>query len=278
MLIFLIMAIMGFFMVILGSSGILGVMGIMLSFIGGMVMLMPVMMMIGTIAKESLFPYFKKLKKDELLTDVMTMDGDTYTIIAKDRKEGVLYYMGKFLADKKGKTYRTPGGKRKTYVLAGIGMTRNPKVDSYFTHLKEDKNIPGYEEAIQKYLGPDRYKIFVQKFRTKQFLPDKFSIFSEIRWLLDIDSPADALKEHIVGETVCFKDALTYMVYAYDTNATENAIEREKLDIMMRQENYMKAKTQQAIGLAISFVIVIIGIGIALYMFQNVDFASFFGG
>jgi len=59
----IIIAIAGFMLVLVGSSGILGLYGVMPGFMGGLMMLMSTITMIGTVFKERLTPYFEPLKK-----------------------------------------------------------------------------------------------------------------------------------------------------------------------------------------------------------------------
>lgn len=276
----LILVLIGFILVLVGSTGVLGYFGILPGFFGGIMMLMSTMTLIGPIIKDGLTPYFTKLRDDEEISHYITRRGKTFPIIVTNRKEGVLYYKKHFFADTKGAELTTLSGKPASITLQRYGFTLDPIKTSYMSKLKLHKKLKSgdeYEDALRHYLGPEGYKIFVRRFRTKKPLPDKYDIQTELKWLLDFQKPADALEYNIAGEKVGWKDILGFMIYSYDTNATENAIEREKLDIMLRNKSY-NPEAVKAIGYAIAIVIVIIGIGIAFYMFQNINLGAIFGG
>jgi len=276
----IIIAIAGFMLVLVGSSGILGLYGVMPGFMGGLMMLMSTITMIGTVFKERLTPYFEPLKKNEEITWHITRRGRMFPLKVLSRKEGLLYWKKRFFADAKGAELTSPSGKPLSLSLQRYGYTLDPKRSGYFSKLKKDKKLKDgdeYDEALELYLGPDGYTSFKAKFRDKKPLPDKFDIEDEMRWLLDYEKPVDALEYNIAGEVINFRDALGFMKYSYDTSAVENSIEREKLDIMMRNDSYA-ADAAKYIGIAMAAVIVIIGIVILLFALQSIDLGSFFGG
>jgi len=274
-----VIAIVGFMLVLLGSSGILGLYGVLPGFMGGLMMLMSTITMIGTVLKERLTPYFEPLKKGEEITWHITRRGRMFPLKVLSRKEGLLYWKKRFFADAKGSELTSPSGRPLSISLQRYGYTLDPKRSGYFSKLKKDKKLKDgdeYDEALELYLGEEGYKSFKKKFREKKPLPDKFDIEEEMRWLLDYQQPADTLEYNVAGETINFRDALGFMKYSYDTSAVENSIEREKLDIMMRNDSY-GADAAKFIGIAISVVIVIVGIVILLFALQSVDLGSFFG-
>jgi len=276
----LIMALIGFMMVLLGSSGVLGIFGILPGFLGGTMMLMSTMTLIGPIIREHLVPHFKKLKDDEELSYHITRRGKIFPLIVTNRKEGILYWNKHFFADAKGGELSTPSGKPANLTLQRYGYTLDPKVLGYMSVLKREKKLRDgdeYDNALKHYLGLEGYISFVKKFREHKPLPDKYDIERELKWLLDYKKPVDTLEYNIAGEKIGFRSILGFMKYSYDTNATENAIEREKLDIMLRGQSY-SPEAAKAIGYAIAVVIVLIGVGVAVYMFQSIDIGSMFGG
>ncbi len=274
-----VIAMVGFMLVLLGSSGILGLYGVVPGFMGGLMMLMSTITMVGTIFKERLTPYFEPLRKNEEITWHITRRGRMFPLKVLSRKEGLLYWKKRFFADAKGSELTSPSGKPLSISLQRYGFTLNANFSGYFSKLKFDKKLKAgdeYDEALELYLGEDGYKSFKAKFRDKKPLPDKYDIEEEMRWLLDYEKPADVLEYNVAGETINFRDALGFMKYSYDTSATENSIEREKLDIMLRNASYVSPEAAKYIGIAISVVIVIVGIIILLYAMQNVDFGSMF--
>lgn len=276
----LMISVLGFLMVIFGSTGILGIFGIMPGFFGGIMMLMAFMMLVGPIMREGLLPYWAKLRDDEEITWHITRRGKFFPFIVKNRKEGLLYWNKHFFADAKGAMLTSLTGKAMSLSLQRYGYTLDPPTMSYFQKVKKDKKLKTgdeYEEALALYLGKDNYEAFKKKFRDKTDLPDKFDIQDELTWLLDYQKPADALEYNIAGEVMGWKDILGFMKYSYDTAAVENSIEREKLDILMRQSSYNQ-EGLKAINYAIAIVIVLIGLGVAFYIFQNIDIGSTLGG
>jgi hypothetical protein len=279
-LMIIILAMIGFMLVLLGSSGILGLYGVVPGFMGGLMMLMSVISMIGVIIKERLTPYFEPLRKDEEITWHITRRGRVFPLKVTSRKEGLLYWKKRFFADAKGAELTSPSGKPISISLQRYGFTLEPKMSGYFSKLKFSRKLKDedeYDEALELYLGPIGYATFKTKFREKKPLPDKFDIEDELKWLLDFQQPADSLEYNVAGETINFRDALGFMKYSYDTAATENSIEREKLDIMLRNASY-SPEAMKFIGIAIAVFIIIIGVVVALFALQSVDFGSFFGG
>lgn len=275
----IILAMIGFMLVLLGSSGILGLYGIIPGFMGGLMELMAIVTMIGTILKERLTPYFDPLKKDEEITWHITRRGRMFPLKVTSRKEGLLYWKKRFFADTKGSELISPSGKPLSISLQRYGYTLEPRMSGYFDKVKFSRKLKDedeYDEALEIYLGPDGYESFKKKFREKKPLPDKYDIEDELKWLLDYEKPADALEYNVAGETINFRDALGFMKYSYDTAATENSIEREKLDILLRSQSY-SPEAAKFIGIAIAIFIIIIGAVVALYALQNVDLGSFLG-
>jgi len=273
------MAIFGLIFIIFGSTGLLGIFGIFFGFIGGMLMFIPIFRDIGIITGEGLLPFWKAKKPGEKISFTITRNGKILFLPVVDKHEGVLYYNGKFFANDQGEPLQTRSGRDACLSISGLGITLSPKMMGYVGALRKNQNIPNYDEAIKKYLTPADYQTFLMKFRGKNNPKNRFEVEQEIDFLIKKE-PKDFLKEHIIGETFAFRDFLHYLRYAYNTLSVKNAIERERLDIMQRMDDY-SAKAKQAINYAIAFIIIMVGLGIAAYIFSGVDMGgmlNFFGG
>lgn len=275
----IIMSIFGLIMILFASSGLLGIYGIILGFIGGTLMLIPILKDISIIIGEGLTIFWKPKKIGEKISCTITRSGKLLFLPVEDKHEGLLYYKDKFFADDKGDQLQTASGRDACLILAGLGTTLNTRMTGYTNILKKEENINNYDDAVKKYLGPAKWQLFQQKYRGKQQPKDKYTVHKELDFLLD-EKPVDELKEKIAGETIAFRGFIQYLKYAYNTLAVENAIDRERIDIMDRMNDYSQ-KAKNAISYAIAFIIIMVGLGVAAYIFSGVDMGgmlNFFGG
>jgi len=275
----LMMSIFGFILILFGSTGLLGIIGIFLGFIGGFLMLIPILKDISIITGEGLTAFWQPKKPGKKISFTITKYGKLLFLPVEDKHEGLLYHNGKFFADNKGDQLQTQSGRDCVLSIAGLGVTLTTKMAGYTALLKKERKVDNYDDAVKKYLGPSKWSLFQQKFRGKNQPKDKYGVHNELDFLLD-EQPQDVLKEKIVGETITFRDFLNYLKYAYNTLAVENAIDRERIDMMDRLNDYSQ-KAKNAVQYAIAIIIVIIGIGIAAYIFSGVDMGgmlNFFGG
>lgn len=273
------LAVFGFILIIFGSTGILGIYGVLLGFFGGILMFVVIVKDIGVILNEGLLPFWRPKKKGEKISFTLTRTGKLVFIPVIDKYDGVLYYNGKFFANDVGDSVQTASGRDACLSLLGLGVTLSPKQMAYTAWLDEEKKCSSYDKTIEKALGDVKYKAFLSKFRGKHAPKDKFGVKAELDFLLS-ENLADELKTEIVGETYSFRHFIHYLKYAYNTLSIQNAIERERLDIMQRMDDY-SAKAKNAINYAIAFIIVMVGLGIAAYIFSGVDMGgmlNFFGG
>ncbi len=268
---------MGFFVSLIGLSGFLPFpIGLMVGFMGTMFMFMGFITLFSGILQKKLQIFFKKLKKNEEYSFDIDKRGKIFPIIIETKHEGVAFSRGMGWVEEKGQPLTTWFGEPAHISLRGLGVTYDPQMGGYFTALRKDKNIENYESALRKALGTDLYAKFCKYFREKpETQRDVYDVHNELKWLIQ-QKVEDKLAMEIAGEQLDVYDMFHFMIYAYDPHATENAIERER--IIARDEALAYAPAAKAMGYAMAIVIIIIGVVIALYAVQGIDFGSFFGG
>lgn len=260
-------------------------MGAMAGFLGGVICLIPTIQLILQAKQKGFLAFYWNLLeensiKKEKYCIVPNKFGRLRVIVAKMVSDGVIFIKRFGLIDDKGTEY-TFGNSPLSFVLPGLGFTKNIPSSQYHHLLKKDKGINDWDEAIKKYLRPEQYTTFCKTFRVNPE-PDEDDIQAELQWLKDVKDPADKLEVLICGETVCFDDDLTFMQYNYLPQMMKVFVDNEKLNAKQEGLGYRPADTgSKAMGYAKAIAVILIVVMVVIIALSSVDLSqlgSFFGG
>jgi hypothetical protein len=198
-------------------------------------------------------------------------------MVAKMVRDGVIFVKRWGPIDDKGTEYSF-GNSPLSFVIPHLAFTKNLVSSQYHHLLKKEEGVNDWDEAVKKYLGPERYKEFVSKFRQNDE-PDNDAIQAELQWLKDIKNPADALAISVVGETITFHDDIDFFKYNYLPEYMNVYVEQEKINVRREEQGYKDPSKAMAWGKAA--FIVILAICILVVILSSVDLTqlgSFLGG
>lgn len=244
----------------------------------GIIMFVPLMQMIGVAKNRRFLQLFFNLEeengiKKEKFIAFPDQFGRINILIAKIIHKGICFIKGLGVIDDKGTEYAF-GDAPVSFGEPYRGYTINAKSAAYHAKLHEDEGINTYDEMIQKYLGPELYKVFYNRFRVNNPEPDAEMIQKELDWLQST-IPKSKLEKTVFGETWGFKDDINFLKYNYHPQSMKNAIENEK--IIQKKIDLGYKDTDKAMSRAKAIVLVIIGIIIFLAVASSLDWSKIFG-
>lgn len=216
------------------------------------------------------------IKKEKYLM-VPNKFGKLQVMVAKMVKDGVIFVKRWGPIDDKGTEYSF-GNSPLSFVIPHLAFTKNLMSSQYHHLLKKEQGVNDWDEAVKKYLGPERYKEFCVKFR-KEDEPDSDAIQAELQWLKDVKDPVDPLSISVVGETMTFHDDIDFFKYNYLPEYMNVYVEQEKINVRREEQGYKDPGKAMAWGKAA--FIVILAVIIAIVVLSSVDLsqiAGFFGG
>jgi len=266
----------GFAFCFIGGFYFGGPYGSMTGFLAGMIMLMPLMQMIMVAKQKGFLPLYVELKNHEKFIHFPDNFGKLKTLIVNTKHEGVCHKKDIGFIEDKGTEFSW-GKDPVSFANPKLGITIDIKNSTYTELLEKNRNIEDYDNAIEKFLGPEKYKLFCATHR-KNPEPDIHDINKELEDLLS-QKPHDELNEKVFGETWGFRNFLRFLKYAYHPLAMDVAVSREKLWTRMEAEGY--AESQKAISWAKAAVMIIFAFMIFLIVMSTLDLSSLggmFGG
>lgn len=271
-----ILCIGGFVLSVVGGFFFGGAYGAMAGMGAGFLMFMPVMQMITIGKQKGFLPLYVGLKDNEKYVHFPDKFRKLKTIIANTRHEGVCYKKGIGFIDDKGTEFSW-GGDPASFGIPKLGMTAEIKNASFTELLEKNRDIKDYDEAIRKYLGDEKYKVFCEKYRNIE-KPNIHDINKELDALINVEKPADPLVEKVFGETWSFANFARFLKYAYHPLAMDIAVDSEKLWVKQEMMGYKDA--DRAMGWAKAVVWVLFGLMIFISVLSSLNikgFGSMFG-
>lgn len=270
----IVISMLGIIMLFIGGYFTGDIMGAMLGFFGGFIMLIPIIQVLSTARQRRFLPLFANIDPEkEKFIHFPDKYGRLGTLIVSTEHEGVCHKDKKGFFSDKGTEY-VWGNCPCSFAEPFIGTTIDIKNSQYMNLLEKDNNILGYEDAVRNYLTDDDYKTFNKNFRTN-IRPDKYDIEKEIKFLMDA-KPRDTLSKTVFGETWGFPNLLTWLKYIFHPLQLEVAINSEKL--WARQEALGYKDPARAMGYAKAIVYILFGLMIFLIVMGSgiIDLSSLF--
>jgi hypothetical protein len=259
--------------------------GAMGGMMGGIICLIPTIQFLLQAKQKGFLPLYwnllaeNNIKKEKYLF-IPNKFGKLRIIVAKIVGEGILAIRRFGIIDDKGTEY-TFGDNPLSLVQPNFGFTKNV-VQSQYHHLLKKKGGPSdWDGAVKKYLGEERYKEFLLKFRTNKE-PDAEDIQAELQWLKDVKKPEDNLDVLICGETINFHDDIDMFRYTYLPQMMKVYVDNEKLNAKQEGLGYRPAdQGSKAMGYAKAIAVILIVVMVVIIALSSVDLSqlgSFFGG
>lgn len=273
----IVISIAGLAGIIVGCYFTGGVTSAMVGMLGGIVMVMPVMMMLGAAKSKGFLPLFQALGENEKYVHFPDHFGRLKTLIVNTRHEGICHKKGIGVIDDKGTEYCW-GDDPCSFGEPKLGMTIDVKQARYTELLEEENKIEDYDAAIKEVLGEQDYKEFCKRYRSSNIRPDIFHINNELDFLLD-KKFKDKLEKNVFGETWGFKNFIRWLKYAYHPQTLENAIDTEK--VWVKQEAMGYRDVQRTSALAKAVIGIMFALMVIIIVLSTVDlsnFAHLFGG
>jgi hypothetical protein len=259
-------------------------MGAVSGMMGGVICLIPTLQLILQAKQKGFLSFYWNLEeenniKKEKYCIVPNKFGKLRVIVAKMVSDGVIFIKRFGLIDDKGTEYNF-GNSPLSFVLPGLGFTKNIPSSQYHHLLKKEKGINDWDEAVKRYLGPEQYKVFCQKFRMTPE-PDAEDIQAELQYLKDVKYPADKLSVLICGETISFHDDINFFQYNYLPQMMKVFVDNEKLNAKQEGLGYRPDSGSKAMGYAKAIAVILIVVLVVIIALSSVDLSklgSFFGG
>lgn len=256
--------------------------GAMAGILGGIICFIPTVQLILQAKNKGFLPFYwnlleeNNMKKEKYLV-VPNNFGKLRVIVAKMVRDGVVFVRRWGPIDDKGTEYSF-GNSPLSFVIPHLAFTKNLQSSQYHHLLKKEEGINDWDEAVKKYLGVEKYKEFVLKFRQNDE-PDNNAIQEELQWLKDVKEPADPLAIKVVGETVTFHDDIDFFKYNYLPEYMNVYVEQEKINVRREEQGYKDPG--KAMNYAKAIAIILIVVMVVLIALSQVDLSqlgSFFGG
>jgi len=257
-------------------------MGLIGGMMGGILCFLPLMLMLSQAKGKGFLPFYwnlleeNGLKKEKYLM-VPNKFGRLRIIVAKMVSDGIIFVKGWGQLDDKGTEYSF-GNSPVSFVIPHLAFTKNLKISWYHHLMKKDLGINDWDTAVKRYLGPERYKDFIAKFRVNKE-PDSDAIQNELQWLKDIKTPENALALKVVGETITFHDDIEFFQYNYLPEYMNVYVDQEKINVRREEQGYKDPA--RAMGWAKAVAVVLIVVMVVIIALASVDLSSissFFGG
>jgi len=232
----------------------------MFAVFGIAILIYPVISILGAVKRAKLYPLLAGVADDEQVTLFADRRNRVSPIVMNNKHEGVLHKREMGIIEDKGSPLTwADTGTPISISLQKLGVTVDLKQAQYTKGL-EGEGLKDYEDALKRYLGPASYVTFANKYRLSTE-PQYEEISKELDYLLE-QKPNDPLVRPVCGETVDFKNFLTWLKYAYHPLSAENAVDSEILEVKREALAYAEAGKMKGWGKLI--IVILIGVGIFL--------------
>lgn len=265
---------------IIGGPGLVGFFDgsitLMFGLFGVVITIFPTMGIIGQVKKARLFPLLGGIEDYEQVTLFADIRNRVFPVVVSTKHEGILHKKDLGIIEDKG----TPLTWANTGIPISIsvqkcGVTVDLKKAQYQAKIEKGEGIADYEEAIKRYLGPAKYTTFSEKFRNTTE-PQYEEIEKELSYLLE-QEPNDPLITKVCGETVNFKNYLSWLKYAYHPLSAENAVDSEILETKRENMAYREASKIQGLGKTILVILIGLGIFVVILATMGPSLGGIFG-
>ena len=271
--VYIFMSLLGF-IAIFGTSMLGTPYSLLGGMFGGLMMFMSTIQMLGTARAKGFLSLFKNLEANEQFTWIPDYNNRLHVVITQGKHKGLIYKKGIGLIDNKGTSFAF-GKDTMNFAYPWSGYTIDLPTEHYFSKTKIEDDLDTFDEHVRKYLGETKYKIFQERFRTKQNITIH-DINRELDWLIE-QTPVDKLEKNVFGETIDFQSRCKYLRYNYDPSRVENATEREKIIAFKTALDYKDPSTEKYMGIAKAAVMILIGLGVFLALLSSLDLGGILG-